>query len=600
MLDNKLLICYYVLSMNNRFAKYTIFPEIKKGHKYYYAGRTYRQKISSQDSGKTRGSGKSKVVCEKIYLGTAQDILSKLFDAKKSPREVSSKEYGLPMSVLKLAHDTGIMDIIDEILPYKVRGIKASEFIVISAISKLNGSISKEKTGDYFSTTVLPEVMGIKAVDLNSKTYWEMFEKIISEKELKNRKRQKEKQFNDKLSIEELEELIDDEKLETIEEKIWVNLLQKYHILLDVLLYDGTNSFTYYQDHTINSYGQKGKNKKGRHNLRQIGLFMAVTGEGFPFMSQLACGNTHDARIFPTAMSKLIKRYHRLISEASKIKIAFDKGNNSQKNIKLLSEHEYVGSLVPSSHPDLTSIGLDQYSKSYKGIKVYDGVKEVYGAEHKIFMTYNEALGIKQRNSFLKYKKKAKELLQEEFNKHKKKEDLEERLKMVLHDNRILHSRACRYLDYEIKDDGIIIVENEDEIAEKERVFGKNIMFTNNLAAEYSGTIMNYKEKVKVEDSFKTIKDHRIISFHPIWHWTDSKIRIDAFISVLAYLLIKLLQYLAKDDGLQMSVASLITALQGIREVFMVYADNTAERKLEELPLLQKQLLHKFGIFDTA
>jgi len=61
-----------------------------------------------------------------------------------------------------------------------------------------------------------------------------------------------------------------------------------------------------------------------------------------------------------------------------------------------------------------------------------------------------------------------------------------------------------------------------------------------------------------------------------------------------------LFQYLAKDDGLQMSVTSLITALQGIREVFMVYADNTAERKLEELPLLQKQLLHKFGIFDTA
>lgn len=111
---------------------------------------------------------------------------------------------------------------------------------------------------------------------------------------------------------------------------------------------------------------------------------------------------------------------------------------------------------------------------------------------------------------------------------------------------------------------------------------------------------MTYKEKNKIEDSFKTIKDHRIISLHPIWHWTDSKIRIDAFISVLAYLLIKLLQYLAKEDGLQMSVASLITALQGIREVFMVYADNTAERKLEELPPLQKQLLYKFGLIDTT
>ena len=255
---------------------------------------------------------------------------------------------------------------------------------------------------------------------------------------------------------------------------------------------------------------------------------------------------------------------------------------------------------MPSSHPDLTSIGLDQYTKSYKGFKVYEGIKEVYGAEHKIFITYNEALGIKQRNSFLKHKRRAKHLLQEEFENYKTKEDLEERLKMALHNNKILHSRACRYLDYEIKDDEITITENKDEIAKKERVFGKNIIFTNNLVSEHSDTIMTYKEKIKIEDSFKTIKDHRIISFHPIWHWTDSKIRIDAFISVLAYLLIKLLQYLAKEDGLQMSVASLITALNGVREVFMVYADNTAERKLEELPLLQKQLLHKFGLIDTA
>jgi transposase len=586
--------------MINRFARFTIFPEIKKGHKYYYAAKTYRKKINPQHSGKTRGSGKSKVICEKIYLGTAEDVLTKLFSAKTSPQEVSSKEFGLPMSVLKLAHDTGIMDIIDEVLPYKVRRIKASEFIIISAISKLHGSISKDRTGDYFNTTVLPEVMGIKGNNLNSKTYWEMFEKIISEKELKDKKRTKEKQFNDKLSIEELEELIDDEKLEGIEEKIWLNLLQKYHILLDVLLYDGTNCFTYYQDHTINSYGQKGKNKKGRHNLRQIGLFMAVTGDGFPFMSQLTCGNIHDAMIFPTAMSKLIKRYHRLMSEASKIKIAFDKGNNSRKNIMQVSGHEYIGSLVPSSHPDLTSIGLDQYTKTYKGFRVYEGVKEVFGVQHKIIITYNEALEGRQRKSFLRHKTKAKGLLQEEFQRHKTEEDLGERLKMLLHTNKILHSRACRYLDYKIENGSLAIIENEDEIAEKERVFGKNIIFTNNLEAEYSEAIMTYKEKREIEDSFKTIKDHRIISLHPIWHWTDSKIRIDAFISVLAYLLIKLLQYLAKEEGLQMSVASLITALRGIREVLMVYADNTAERKLEELPPLQKQLLHKFGVIDTT
>jgi transposase len=585
--------------MNRDFSKYTIFQEIKKGHRYYYAARTYRVKINPEQTGKTSGSGKSKVVCEKIYLGTAQEVLSKLTGRDREPQKISSKEYGLPMAVYKLAQDIGIMEIIDEVLPYKVKGIKASEFILISAISKLHGSISKDKTGDYFSTTVLPGKMAIKPGDLHSKTYWEMFEKIISEKELKEKKLAKGKAFNEKLSIDELEELMDDEKLERIEENLWLRLLQKYNLLLDVLLYDGTNSFTYYQDHTINSYGQKGNNKKGRHSLRQIGLFMAVTGDGLPFISQIACGNIHDAKLFPTAMSKLIKRYQRLMSEAAKIKIAFDKGNNSMKNLKVVAGHHYVGSLVPSNHPGLTSIGLDAYGKTYKEFKVYEGQTEVFGGTHKICITYNESLRHKQRSRFLKHMSTVKKLLQEEFEKHKTAEDLHDRLMMILHDNRVLYSRACRYLDYEIKEGMITIIENPKEIAGKETEFGNNIIFTNNLEADCLETIGTYKEKNKIEDSFKTIKDHRIISFHPIWHWTDSKIRIDAFISVMAYLLIKLLQYLAKEDGLEMSVASLIKALEGIREVLLVYPDNTAIKKLEDQPPLQMQLLNTFGLVDS-
>ncbi len=586
--------------MKGRFDKYNIFPEIKGGNKYYYAGKTYRVKLNPKDKGKTRGSGKSKVVNEKIYLGTAKDILMKLFDSKKSPQKVLSKEYGLPMSILKLSKEIGLMNIIDEVLPYRVKGIKASEYIIISAISKLNGSISKDRTGDYFKSTVLPEVMGIRAKDLHSKTYWSMFEKIMSEKELKKKKAEKDRQYNDKLTVEELEELIDDRKLQMIEEKVWVNLLKKYNLILDTLLYDGTNFFTYYQDHTRNSYGQKGKNKKGRHNLRQIGLFMAVTGEGFPFISQIACGNIHDAKLFPTAMDKMIKRYHKLMKEAAKVKVAFDKGNNSKNNLKVINEGQYVGSLVPSNHPELTSISIDQYNKTYKDFMVYEGESEVFGVKHKVFITYNEALEARQRNTFEKHKEKVTSLLQETFRKHSKNKDIKEGLKMVLHENKILHSRASRYLDYEIKGEQIIINEDKEEIKKKEVVFGKNIIFTNNIEADSSETIAVYKEKIKVEDSFKTIKDHRIISLHPIWHWTDTKIRIDAFISVLAYLLIKLLQHLAKEDGLEMSVKSLITSLKGIREVLMIYSDNTAEKKLEELPPLQKQLLYKFGLIGSS
>jgi len=583
-------------------ARYRISLETRNGHEYYYATRSYRQKIektslqqSSMSRSKIKGSGKSKVVHEKKYLGTSQTILQKLFQSEKVEK-ISSKEYGLPMAIYQLAQDIGLMEIMDEALPYQVKGIKASEFILISTISKLQGSISKEKTGDYFSGTVLPGVMGISAKDLNSKSYWSIFEKIISEKDLKSKKREKQKALNDKLNIEDLEELIDDQKLETIEERVWKNLLQKYNLLLDILLCDGTNYFTYYQDHTRNSLGQKGKNKKGRHQLRQIALFLAVTGDGFPFLSQLACGQQHDATMFPTAMTKMIQRYHGVMKDAEKIKMAFDKGNNSKKNLQLIAKHEYVGSLSPSQQPHLADIALEAYTQKYKDFNVYEGEEAVFGQAHKIFMTYNSALYHKQRQSFFKQKDKAIFLLREMFEKHKNADTISEQLNQVLHENKILHSRAARYLSYEIESDQLKIIEDADSIEKKTKAFGKNIIFTNNLNANCQDTVGAYKEKQKVEDSFRTLKDHRIISMHPLWHWTDSKIRMDAFISVLAYLLIKLLQYLADQAGLKMSVASLITALEGIREVFLVYPDKTAEKRLEDQPPLQQQLLAAFGL----
>lgn len=662
--------------MDIPIGKARLVTEIINGKKYFYASWSYRKKIDTNKTGKTKGSGKSKVVSHKKYLGTETAVLEKLTSSKNSPRIVYSKEYGLPMSIFNIAKEIGLFNIIDDVLPYKVNGVKASEFIIISAISKLNGSISKEKTGKYFDTTVLPDVMGVKAKKLHSKSYWSMFEKIISEKELKEKKTTIGKRFNDKLTIEELEELINDNKIELIEERVWSNLLEKFCILLDLLLYDGTNYFTYYQDHTRNSYGQKGKNKKGRHNLRQIGLFVAVTGNGFPFISQLACGNLHDATLFPTAMTKLIKRYHNLMNEAAKIRLSFDKGNNSKKNLKAISNTEYIGSLPPSSHDDLISIDLGKYTKQYKDCAVYEDIKEVFGSKHKIVITYNDNLKMKQQKSFFKHIEKAISGLKEKFSNHKEikvqklkeelnnilinnkidnndaakylgykiyngkiiikdksknilnnnkknnylknkndiikllykrveehkqenAKELEDSLNFILNSNKILYSKACRYLDYEITKDKLIIIKNEKEISKKEKAFGKNIIFTNKLNLDPIVVIGGYKDKYKVEDAFKDIKDHRLISLHPLWHWTDSKIRIDAFISVLAYLLIKLLQYLASQQGLKMSIPSLITALKGIREVVMVYSDKTAERKIEEIPPLQEKLLKTFGVIPN-
>ena len=53
--------------------------QVKKGDKVYcYYKLSYRVKVDPAGEGKTKGTGKSKVIFETIYLGTLEAVVKKL------------------------------------------------------------------------------------------------------------------------------------------------------------------------------------------------------------------------------------------------------------------------------------------------------------------------------------------------------------------------------------------------------------------------------------------------------------------------------------------------------------------------------------------
>src|SRR5438552_14699572 len=70
-----------------------------------------------------------------------------------------------------------------------------------------------------------------------------------------------------------------------------------------------------------------------------------------------------------------------------------------------------------------------------------------------------------------------------------------------------------------------------------------------------------------VESAFADMKDPHFLSWEPMFHWTDSKIRVHAFYCVLALILGSLLQRRAAQNGLSLSLQALFKALNGIQEV---------------------------------
>ena len=587
---------YIVVIMNAEEKSYIILPQKNGKNTYFYASRTYRVKLDKNSTGKIKGSGKSKVVSEKIYLGTAQAIVDKFLKSPK-PQKVKSKEFGLCAAMMSIVKKLGIDSLIDKYLPYTARGIKASEFIIVSAINKASQSASKEKTGKWLETSALARILELEPSEFNSNNYWDMFDKIFSEAEIKLKKKNLNKQPNDKLTVEELEKIIDDKIITKIELELYKAYSGVYKKKLKEIQIDGTNDVTHYQEQTRNSLAQKGRHKQGRNNKRIIGYLLACDDEGIPIIHKTFCGNTHDSKIFLPAAKNLISNISELTQGKNKASLTFDKGNNSKKNIKEISQLNYVGSLPPSSLSNLMEIPLKKYKLKYKEFSVMESKQTVFDAPHKIYITYNDNLAKKQKYSFDLQKQKIVEKLKECFNNHYTEEDIEIRLDAILNE-KIKHSSAKRYLSYKIENKKITIAENSCEIKKKSQCFGKNIIFTNKLNDNHYDIIAEYKNKFEVENDFKTIKDHRLISKSPYYHWTDSKICVDSFVSTLSLFIIKIIHRIAKKENIDMGIPTLISELKDIRESIIIYDKKNASMLIEDMTDNQKKLFELFTLVD--
>lgn len=555
---------------------------------YYYYSKSSRVKLDPNDEGKTRNTGKSKVVTENIYLGKAEEILKKMKE-NEGPTTVRKEEFGLPLSLWQMAKKIGLVEIIDNHVPKRNQGISIGEYITLAAISRISPNpVSKNKISSWIKKTALNKILG--DASLTSQSFWNNFDQFISEKEVK-------KNVNGK-EVKEIEEILPEDKISKIETDIWTVLVEKYRLILDVVLYDTSNFFTYMDRFTDSELLKTGKNKKGRNNKRQVGLSLAVLrGSQIPLFHQLYRGNVNDVTLFPTAIKKLTKRLSELSTDTKKVVLVFDKGNNSEKNLGLINDTiEFVGSLTPSHHRDLLGISLERYEEIYKDSKIYRTIKEIYGEKRAVLISYSEKLAKRQHQIFDEKLKNAKIAIREYFHGNKDKHNIKERILKKLKEIKIETAKADYYLEFEIKGNKLILRQNK-KVDLKRLSFGKTIYFTS-LLNESTEKIIDYyrKEKNQIEDSFKLLNNE--VNFQPVRAWTDSKIRIHSFVCIISLLLLKLLEYLAAEESLQMSSNVLISELRDITEVILIYSSTKGEMKICEMTSIQKKLFNLYELYN--
>ena len=573
--------------VNNANMEERIYTKIIKGKPYYYLQSSYREKIDPGDSGKSRGTGKSKVSTNTTYLGNAATIRKKLLTIKE-PVQVKGIHFGFVAAIYKTAEETGLVDLLKKNITGKRHGIDNWKYFLIAIINRLQHATSKEQMGTWAASTVLPELLTFDPKNLNSKSFWYATDDVISESELKDGRKGGD---NDE---EDIFVQINDKIFKDIEQGLVKNILGKYGIASDIVLYDTTNFFTFFSQTNDSKLARTGHNKEGRNNLRQVGLAMCVEQEyGIPLYHVVYSGNSHDSKTFHQAITELLFTLKECLQLSKDFILIIDKGNNSKENFeKMEGQLEFIGSLSVYDYNDLANLPLSQYTEYFQSKKYCTMLKEIYGKKFKLLLTFDEKLYRKNEHSFYRSAEKFKAKVKQKWHGYKRPfKRVPKGVKTMLEQSRHKKYLKIKYRKGEPKFEFV-----ETEIEKRKKYWGKHILFSNNAESTAERIIDLYGSKDKVEKGFGILKSPDLVRWIPMRHWTDSKIRAFAFCCVASLIIIRIMELKAERADLKMSPNVIKQELTDLQKIIMLYDEKTAISKITVKSTVQKKLCEIFDL----
>jgi transposase len=361
---------------------------------------------------------------------------------------------------------------------------------------------------------------------------------------------------------------------------------------------------------------QRGHAKQKRNDLRIVGLGLVVsTDGGVPLVSHAYPGNLPDVTQFEVMVRELTRRFSVIGGSISELTLVFDAGQNSADNFELFSDSplHFVGSLPPSDHPELCAVSKRRYRavEGFPGLRAFETRTVVFGVSRRVIVTHSPNLHDKQQRGFTQTLAKASRQLCE----------LEARL------GRGRTRKSRQAVEAEIADivkprwvDRVISTTLTGEAppdlslswhveptafkALKDELFGKRILVTDKEESPVAQVVRDYRSQEIAEGDFRQMKDRKVVSFSPMFHFTEQKIRVHVFYCVLALAVARLMVREAERHAMDLSVRSLLDTLGEIEETVLLYQGERgrprARRMLTEMSPTARRLFDLFGLKTYA
>lgn len=529
----------------------SLVKKLIKGRPYYYLVWS------------ARVHGKPRTV-RQVYIGPAEEVVARLSRQVEPQRAAEGshavvREFGGSAALWGIAQRLGVVDLIDAQVPSRSQQLSVGHYMVLTAINRCLAPASKRSMADWYAKSYMSQLLPARTKALESQRFWDAMDQL------------------------------DETHLRKIEEQLLVRVRQQFELDVQRLMFDATNFFTFIDTQTPAQLPQRGHNKDKRDDLRQVSLAVLATLDfAVPLFHNCYAGNVSDPKEFDAVLEPMLERIRQLGGEPREVTLVFDKGNNSEENFKRVDHAQvgFVGSLPPKQHQDLLGVPLSQFRElkggRLAGVLAYRTQKRVFGSVRTVVITWNPRLYAGQEaalQDYLQKKTAGLQAIQEKLERVRSRPgrggnttvaSVQKEVNEMLRSKEL---RDCFVIDIGERDGLPVLkfsLDREALAALKERVYGKNILFTNRSEWPDEEIVLAYRSQYKLEDLFKRLKDPFTVSWWPLFHWTDQKIRVHAFYCVLGLLLLTLLQRQLAHIGIELPMPRMIKRLREIQDTTQV------------------------------
>ncbi len=554
----------------------------KKGNQLYY------YVVES-----ARVDGKPRIV-HQAYLGSAEKVAALVKDRTAPvPLSATMRDFGLPGALWLAAQQTGVFSLLESLWPQPRSSPSPAHYILLAAIHRICQPGPKTEVSDWYHATVLQSLWHFPPERFTSQAFWDVFEKILPQ---------------EWISLSSADDPLEQAQLRLL--ALWK---EKQGMRRRLLAYDTTNFYTYIAStNTRNELAQRGHNKQGRHNLRQVGLSYVLDGEsGVSLCHHVYPGDVADAEEFSTALSRITRMldHHQIARDT--VTLVFDKGTAALANTVELEEARvgWISALPWNQAPvELRERAVEQLptcSSQQPGVRAVAEKLLVHGKEYLCVVKYSASFAGEQLHSLTTSVSKVLQYLRRfsmELNKPKARWD-----------EKKIRSKIQRWLSgqfltdvvhYDLQQrDGRWHLQFDFNTAAWQhlltRRLGRTVLLTNRMDWTAEQVAAGYSGQQSIERVFRGLKDGEWLGWGPMHHWTDRKIRIHAFYCMLG---ISLLQYVHKQAQVAwagISVEQLLEELRQIQQFVLLYPAQGQKGPNRVSTVLSKQTLAQQSLAQT-